>query len=336
LGALGDKTVVGSLAAIAASSRGELRRAARDSLAQVRGDAADVEIVRMVRTAEAPIQRELITAIRARRTQGASDVLIHLAARQDAEVRGQALLALGELGTAQDLSPLARMLLTTPNQDLEDAVVAIGRRIEDDSTRSDPVLTLLDSARDPTARGAVLRVLGRLRSDKALPILLGEMRSPDPGLRTEAVRALAQWPSPAPMQDLWDMAQRTSDLTQHVLAFRGYIKMVMMPSNVPVTQRAARLNQAMATARREDEKRLVLSVLPQCACVEALDLAESALADPALKAEAGAAIAGVSPSLIQDHPEKVRTLLDKVFSETEDRFLRQRINQILGRQDQAS
>ena len=336
LGALGDKTVVGSLAAIAASSRGELRRAARDSLAQVRGDAADVEIVRMVRTAEAPIQRELITAIRARRTQGASDVLIRLAAKQDAEVRGQALLALGELGTAQDLSPLARMLLTTPGQDLEDAVVAIGRRIEDASTRSDPVLVLLDSAKDPTVRGAVLRVLGRLGSDKALPILLREMKSPDPGLRTEAVRALAEWPSPAPMQDLWDMAQGTSDLTQHVLALRGYIKMVGMPSDVPVTQKAAGLNRAMAAAKRADEKKLVLSVLPQCACVEALALAESALADPALKAEAGMAIAGVSPSVIRDHPQKVRSLLDKVLSETEDRSLRQRINRILGRRDQAS
>lgn len=333
LGPLGDRSVVAFLAQTAAAAEGELRQAARDSLAQLGCDGADEEILSRVQTAEGAVQRELVAAIRARRTPGASDTLIRLAAHQDAEVRGQALLALGEMGTAQDLLPLAGLLLKTPSQGLEDAVVAVGRRVEDSTTRSDPVLALLDRANDPTVRGAVLRVLGRLGSDKALPILLEETRSSDPGLRTEAVRALADWPSPAPMQDLWQVVTVTPDLTRHVLALRGYIQMVVMPSDVPAAQKAERLGQAMAAARRTDEKRLVLSVLPQCACVEALALAESALADPALKAEAGTALAGISPSVMGDHRERVTTLLNRVLAETENRSLRQRINQILNRRD---
>jgi len=333
LGPLGDKTAVSPLVAVAASSQGELRQAARDSLAQIWGDQVDAEIVRTVRTAEAPIQRELIRAIRARGTQGASDTLIRIATQQDAEARAQALLALGELGTAQDLAAVAGLLLKAPSQELEDAVVAIGQRVEDASTRSDPVLALLDGARDPTARGAVLRVLGRLGSDKALPILLREMGSADSGLRTEAVRALAAWPGPAPMQDLWQVATTATDLTQHVLALRGYVQMVGMPSDVPAAQKAGRLGQAMAVARRADEKKLILSVLAQCACVEALDLAASALADPALKAEAGMAIAAIGPSVMADHGDKVGTLLNRVLAETDNRSLQQRINQILKRQN---
>jgi HEAT repeat protein len=333
LGTLGDASVVVFLAMTAASSSGPLQQAARESLVQLRAEGVDPQILKAVQAGDATTRKELISAIRERRIEGASDVLIRLAADTDADVSRQALVALGELGRSQDMPALLGMLLKAPSQGLEDALVAIGRRIEDTSQRSDAVLTVLDSAKDPGTHGAVLRVLGRLGSDKGLAILRKEMASPDTKIRTEAIRALAEWPSPAPMQDLWNVAKDAADLTQHVLALRGYINMVAMPSDVQAAQKVTMLVQAMAAAKRDEEKKLILSVLPRCACVEALDLAESALANAALKAEAETAIVGVSATVIRSQPDKVRPILDKVLASTENRSIRQRINQILRRRD---
>ena len=330
LGPLGDDSVVAFLAATAASSTGELQRAARESLVQVRGEGVDRQILKVVQTGDAATQKELITAISARRIEGASDVLIRMAASQDSGVRRQALVALGEVGRQQDLPALVAMLLKDQTPELEDAIVAIARRIEDPSRRSDAVLAAMDSAKNPEARGAVLRVLGRLGSDKGLAILRKEIASSDPKIRTEAIRALAMWPTPAPLQDLWDVASSAADLTQQVLALRGYVNMVVMPSDVPAPQKTAMLVQAMAAAKRDEEKKLVLSVLPQCACAEALDLADSALANTALKAEAETAVVQVCQTVGSQYPDKAKAALNKVTAGTDNRSVRRSANQILG------
>jgi len=332
LGALGDASVVGFLATTAASSSDKLQQAAREGLVQLPAEGVDQQILKAVRTGDVAAQKELIAAIRERRIQGASNVLVQKAAKGDPGVSRQALQALGELGTKQDLLALVGMLLKAPGQDLEDAIVAIARRIDDPSVRSDAVLAVMDSAKDPAIRGGLLRVLGRLGSDKGLAILRKDIGSPDPKIQTEAIRALAEWPNPAPMQDLWDLAKKASDQTQQVLALRGYVRMVVMPTDVGAPQKTAMLGQAMATAKRNEEKKLVLSFLPKCACVEALDVAEASLDNKALKAEAEQAIVAVvqaNPSVARENPAKVRTILNKVIEGTANRSVSQTANRIL-------
>ena len=128
LGPLGDRSVVAFLAATAASSTGELQRAARESLVQVRGEGVDGQILSEVQAGDAATQKELIAAISERRIEGAGDVLIRTAASQDSGVKRQALAALGEVGRQQDLPALVAMLLKGQTQELEDAIVAVGRR----------------------------------------------------------------------------------------------------------------------------------------------------------------------------------------------------------------
>jgi len=116
-----------------------------------------------------------------------------------------------------------------------------------------------------------------------------------------------------------------------VLALRGYVNMVAMPSDVPAPQKVTMLVQAMAAAKRDEEKKLVLSVLPRCACAEALDLAETALANPTLKAEAETAVVQVCQSVASGNPDKAKAVLDKVIAGTANPSVRRTANQILRR-----
>jgi len=108
--------------------------------------------------------------------------------------------------------------------------------------------------------------------------------------------------------------------------------MVVMPTDVGAPQKTAMLGQAMATAKRNEEKKLVLSFLPKCACVEALDVAEASLDNKALKAEAEQAIVAVvqaNPSVARENPAKVRTILNKVIAGTQNRSVSQTANRVL-------
>jgi type 1 glutamine amidotransferase/HEAT repeat protein len=330
LASLGDASTVGFLASTAGASDGELRDTARDSLVQLRGDGVDQQILKAVSGARTSAQKELIAAIRQRRIRGADQVLIRLTASSDAGVRAAAFSGLAEIGDKADLPVLVATLIKNPaNQDLEDAIVAIGRRIEDPASRSDAVLNVADSVKEPKARGAVLRVLGRLGSDRSLVILRKDMRSTNATIQTAAIRALADWPNPGPMQDLLDVARNSPDTTQHVLALRGYVRMAVMPAEVANPQKVAKLNQAMALAKRDDEKKFVLSTLAQCPCPEALDLAESAMASAGLGAEAETVTVQLCDKMAGQNPDKVKAVLNKIIAATQNESVRQQAAQIL-------
>jgi hypothetical protein len=134
-------------------------------------------------------------------------------------------------------------------------------------------------------------------NEASLPTIREALNSTEPDLQRAAINALAAWPSPQPADDLLRVAQTTSNTSQHVLALRGYVKLVQIPTNRPAAETAQMLAAALAVAKRPDEKKAVIAAAQRVIAPESLELVKVAAADPAVAAEAKAAVTALERGL---------------------------------------
>jgi hypothetical protein len=114
-----------------------------------------------------------------------------------------------------------------------------------------------------------------------------------------ALQALADWPDFAAAKPLIDIAaQSSTPLTDSVLAIKGSMRLIRTSLAAPLNERVALCLAAYSCARRDEERKEVISVMGILRSAEVgqklLDIAAS---NPALKAEAGAAAIQVVTSL---------------------------------------
>jgi hypothetical protein len=141
---------------------------------------------------------------------------------------------------------------------------------------------------------ALLEVLGQSSSEEALPVLRASLRDPQPDIARGAVLALSEWATPVPMEDLLSLAKQPPSPALQVLALRGYLKLIALPSARTTVESARLLGEAMPLAKQAAERRTILSLLSVYACKEALDVAEAATKDPEVAKEAAAAVARIN------------------------------------------
>jgi hypothetical protein len=315
LGQLGDASAVALLARLATTAQGNEANAARASLYRLRGKGVDAAIGSAMQGAEVPIRLEMIRALAARGTASAVEPLLKAAEDPDAAVRAESLRALAVLADEKALPALVSLLVkakTDPERaDAEKAVTAVCGRMTDADKQAEPVLAALAGA-SAEARCALLRVLGRIPSPKALAAIRAALKDPTAACQDAAVRALVDWPDAQPAADLMAIAREGANPTHKVLALRGYVRMVALPSQRPVAETLKLYADAMAVAARPEEKKLVLGALATVYDIGALNMALAYLADKELEAEAATAVVQIAKIVRRTHQPEAKAALEKV------------------------
>jgi hypothetical protein len=139
------------------------------------------------------------------------------------------------------------------------------------------------------ARLSLLEVMGQTASEQSLPVLRSALKDSSPEIARGAILALTDWADAAPMPDLLAIAKSDSSPALQVLALRGYLKLVALPSQRSDAESARLLAEAMNLAKQPAEKRQVLAILSNYPCKETLDIAQASLSDEAVAKEAKAA-----------------------------------------------
>ncbi len=301
LGARGDAESVGRLVGRAARGEGEEADTARRVLSRIAGEGVDGAFLEVLAQGENAERLAVIAALRARGATQAVPELIAQAESDDAEVRKAALAALGELGREEHLDDLLDLLerIDPDGQAAAGAAVAeVARRLGDPEAAARPVLEKYESARTAELRARLLPVLGRLGGESALRAVRGATGAEQDRVREAAVRALAEWPSPAAMPDLLRLARQAEDRRERVLTLRGYIRLIEQIGDENEDEgqdadlSARRLEpygQAMAAAERYEERRQVLAGVAELADPAALAFLRPCLDDAQLRDEALAA-----------------------------------------------
>ena len=302
VGKIGDASVVGMLAARAATSVGDEQALARETLARLKGTDVETAILdRLKEEGDDKVKSELIQAVGERRIAAGKPALMDIVRTGAPPLRLRAIGALKDVTTPADLRDLLSLLFTiddeTAREAMQDTTASVALTIPRPLARGDTAENLLAGEKDARKQADLLRVLGKIGDDTALPLMRRALTDTDQSVIDAAVRGLAEWPSASARDDAFAIAASTGNLTHKVLALRAFARMVgLEPYRLPDAA-AADLEKAMALASRPEEKKLVLGLLPRFPCERSLRLAESLQNDTAVKEEAKAAADRIRRSL---------------------------------------
>ena len=309
LGRTGGASTIVFLAERASTARGPEQAAARTALGSLKGREIDDEILAQLGKKPAdPIAGELLLAIGDRRIYAAKGIVASSLASPSPVIRLQAYRGLRTIGTPSDIPAILDALLTSTNEteqgEAEKTIVALSQKIANVDGRARMIRTRLEAEQAPAARVRLIGVIGQIGDPSTLPLLRTALREEQPDVYDAAVRALAAWPSAAAREDLVALARDTRNETHRLLAIRGLIRVIGLDPYRDPRAAVADLRQAAGFAWRPDEQKLVLSALAQFPCAEALEMATGFLREPAVNAEAKAAIDRITPRLPKEASRK--------------------------------
>ncbi|NOS71088.1 MAG: hypothetical protein HOP33_14300 [Verrucomicrobia bacterium] len=316
LAELEDSSMLPALAKAAAQGEPAERDAARDTLTRLRGPGVDKAILTQITRGEPPVKAELLRALGDRGDKGATDLLLQYADNANEPVRLAALESLRKLAVANTLPPLLNLAGKSKSERERAPVIKTLSAIcqassnKDQSTRS--VLEAMDRL-PANERLHLLQLLGDLATPAALTAAQAASKSPDPALAREGVRVLSQWPNAAAAPMLLELARSSTDNTLQMLALSGCISVAEQETDL--SKRFDLLQQAMAAAKRPDEKKQVLGQIGQIPTPAALQVALDQLADSNLTTEAGLAAVSIAEKLAGANPQLAEDVAVKVLAQ---------------------
>ncbi len=315
LARLGDASAVPALLKSAAA-KGEEQVAARNTLEMLPGKPVDDALLERVAAGPVPERTEAIRAVGARRTTAAVAPLFTAAVDADSAVRSEALKSLALVADFTAL-PRALNLLIEAKEDADrdqaiKAVVAIARKNENADARVAPLLAEFEHVQSP-AKSALLSAMGQLGGTKALAAIRDAVKSSDEKTHEAGVRALSAWPDTTPLDQLLMLANEEKSNTLRVLALRGYVRLVGLPSKRPAAETVKLYQDALAAAKRNDERKLVLGGLGELKDAKALYVVAPFLSDQSLVNEACAAAVKIAKDSWQTNKELAKAMMNKVL-----------------------
>lgn len=172
------------------------------------------------------------------------------------------------------------------------AISAAGAIVSRASDRDGTVAALrrIMGTAPPELRPAIVPLLAATPCSASLETAVAAFSDADGDVRDAAMRTLSGWPDFSAAEPLLKIARETPvESKHHVLAMRGIAKLLGLNS-APVGQRIKVAREAIATAKRPDEKKIIIAALPGLKANEAQSLLKELSSDPAVGAEASAAL----------------------------------------------
>ncbi len=325
LGQLAGKDAVNDLTALL---DGPDAAAAQAALVSLSDASVGAVLVAQAKTASPERATKLLTIVAQRLDQEAPAVLA-LAGQPQAEVRLAALQALAVLATPAEIPGLAGRVVKAEDKKertaAQKALVAICKRTTDPAQSAPPVLAALQEATGDAAN-ALLAVLPAIGNDACLAAATAAVQSPD--TKREAVKALADWPTPAALPALREVVAKDEDTIAYVFAFRGMVRLIAEQA-LPTDQYIAQYDEAVKQARRADEKRLVLGALGKLRDRAALPKLVGYLADPELTDEAAVATLELAKTIKGDDAVKaLREVIAKTKTPDVQKRAKDALNEI--------
>ncbi|MHC4194333.1 MAG: HEAT repeat domain-containing protein, partial [Planctomycetota bacterium] len=290
--------------------------AARLSLYRLGAPDTDQKILTSIPQADSKVKVELIRSVGERNIAAGVATLLKAAQDPQRKVRLESLKVLRTIAQPKDVPALIDLLLSMQTEaerkEAERCVAAVARNLDKENQRAEAVLSALPTVTDVQGRRSLLSVLGKVGDHSALPVLHAALKDKDARVQDAAVRALADWPDAAPAAALIELARTAPEQIHRVLALRGYIRMVSLPSDRSTEQTLKMYKAAMEAAARPEEKRLVLAGIPAVQTVNALKFVEPYLEDETVKAEAEIAYMAVAVAIKAEHEQEAKAALDRM------------------------
>ena len=326
----GDASALPVLVQAAATAGGSEQDEARRALDRMPGADVNAALVALAEKGDAAGRREAIRSLGARRAAAALPAILKAAEDADPGVRLVSLQAIGLLADEKSAAAVVALLVKAGSGAertmAETALAAICSRAANKDACASSVVAAMPGADGP-AKGTLLRALSRTGGAKALDAVRAATSSTDADVQDAAVRALAAWPDTSAAPDLLSWAKGAANPKHQVLALQGYIRLAGLAREA--ADRLKMYEEALAAAKRPDEKKMILAGLTDLGTPYALRAATACLDDEAVRPEATAAVLRMAKDLDKDADDTVRAAMKKVLAVSTDTAARQQAEEIL-------
>ena len=326
IGQLGDVSSVPLLAQRASETRGAEQKAARDSLYRLRGSEISPAILANLAASETAVKVELIRAIGERNITAGLETLLNSAKDGNRKVRTESFKVLKVVAGPAQLPVLVDLVLNLASEsdrkEAEKTVAAVAHKIEEPQGQAASVLKVLPDVKDAKDRASLLRILGRIGDNSALSTLRQALNDREKAIQDAALRALCNWPTPEPVPDLLEVAQKSENRVHQVLALRGFVRQLGLDSDRAADETVGLYRQAMDLAPNAVEKKRVLAGLGGAATPAALEMAVKYMDDAVLSLEAESAVVRIAQRIGADHRDRCKEVLGRVIAKTKNETIR--------------
>ncbi|MCD6337834.1 MAG: HEAT repeat domain-containing protein [Verrucomicrobia bacterium] len=268
--------------------------AAAAALRTLDGERVNRILVRSLPRLAGPTRVRAIGILADRRAVEAGDALLRLAGKGAPEEAIAAFDALARLLPPERAGALVKAASATPpGQTRERAFRALGetlRRGPRNPRAAKALLAGYAAAADASLRAAFLELFPIVGDPAFLKRAVEAAHAADPETRAAAVRALAAWPSGEALEPLLALAQSGADPTTRTLALRGCLRLLGRGEAPDASRPAAAWAAVLRLCRGAAEKKQALAAMAAYPLPETLRAAAGMLNDPAVRAEARAAV----------------------------------------------
>ena len=332
VGALGGADQVGPLVELLGNPDRVV--AARGALTRLRGAQVDAAILKSRERKPPKVQVEVMRILVARNAVSLVPSLLQMAESPTLDRPDAVFHALGSLAGEAHLPALVKLAVQAHAPEacerVENALTEAVTRLDDTGKWSQVILGQYVQAAGP-ARCGLLRVLRFSGDPRALALVREELKSGEAAVSQAAFRAMTDWPTAGPVNDLLQLTREGTNLTRRLLAFRGAVRMAELTAASSAGSGVALLRSAMEAAPRVEDKRLVLGALMSAPTTEALQMAQACLDDPKLVNEASVAVLKIADAVGKRQPEVARKAVEQVLSVTKNEKLKKQAQALLGK-----
>ncbi len=307
IASLGGSDQVALLLDAAADESSAVAATAMETLVTLPGDDIDRVVLQMVKDER---RKDMaIQVVGRRRISAAVPVLVKML-EDSGDV--DLILALGEIVSLDDLDLLGKRLGSESEEIREAAAKALHAacyRMTDRAATVAKLVSYFDGATKETIR-VLMDELRQVGGPEALAAVAARASGDDELQRDFATQALGQWLDTSAAAVLLKLAQDEGETKYGIRGIRGYIRLARQFS-MPVGERVKMCRTALKTAKRTEDKMLVLKVLERYPSVGTLKVAVEAAADAKLQ-KAASATAKTVGKKVKGHRPAVKALLAKL------------------------
>ena len=324
LGSVGNASHIALLAKAGANTSGGEMNAARESLARLKGADIDATLMKTVadKSVDAKVRAEIVRALASRRTLAAIPTFLALTGDSDAGLRGEAINAIGLVGTeAHAPAVIAVMSKTKDGGEInagEKALIEIYKRAARREDSAAPILAAYSdgaNAANVPMRASLLRVIGFIGTGASYDAVKAAVKSADTPLQNAGLRALSEWPDDRAIPDLMEIARTTTDQRQHILTLRG-VDNLLKKSGKNADEKLQVAKEALQVAKRGDEKQLFIGTLGDVRTLASLQTLQPFLDDMGLRNATAASILKIVKDLRGNNLKEARPAVEKVLTFT--------------------
>jgi HEAT repeat protein len=312
----------------AALGEATLAQIAKDGLVRLPGREVDKAICdRLAASDDAKAKVVLLGLIGARQIVTARPAVREAMSGTDPAVRLAALAAMAQLIEVKDLDLLIdRALWQQGNMAapvrIDAAKAALETAAKRMGDRDACAAKLAEHVKGASAanRLFLFEVLCKVSGKKALAVVVEGAKSADPATKDAATRVLGEWVNTDAAPALLEIAKNDPEKKYQIRALRGYIRIARQleipwweASNAGETK-LTMFDNAMAVARRNEEKRLALDILTRIPSAATLDRATAHLGDPAIRDAAADAAVKIANQVVGNNPKAVAAAMQKVIA----------------------